>query len=222
MISQIGYCRSVGQSYQTIWLIVSGSTHHLTMNSPFWRGVLISWFILLLILASGCTEKSISEPALFVRDSEETEDPFYPITIDEGIILMNSRLSQHDPDINASAPIYYIEGRGVQYDGRAEQWIFGTVVNEDNHFVIVRSNRQDLVPYWGDIPKTAIDIEAVVLPEALISGNIQLLQNTFGGNGRIPLIQLELKDYTYTLTPSDRIGKIILYFNAFNGRPLGT
>ena len=204
----------------TTSFISIGIPNPLTMKIPFWQGGLILGVILLLILATGCTEKTTPESSITPRYPDETEDPLYPITFNEGVTLMNSIFSGDGTGHNESLPLYYVQGRSVNSQGKAEQWIFGTKVSGDQYFVIVESNRGVLVPHEMVFPERSIDVDTIVLPDALISGNMQLMQRTFGGNGSIPLIQIELQDDTYILTPSDNRGNMILYIDAITGRPL--
>jgi len=204
----------------TTSFISIGIPNPLTMKIPFWQGGLILGVILLLILATGCTEKTTPESSITPRYPDETEDPLYPITFNEGVTLMNNIFSGDGTGRNESLPIYYVQGRSVNSQGKAEQWIFGTKVSGDQYFVFVESNRGALVPHEMGFPERSIDVDAIVLPDALISGNMQLLQKSFGGNGSIPPIQIELMDNIYTLTPSDSRGEMILNIDAITGRPL--
>ena len=105
-------------------------------------------------------------------------------------------------------------------EGKAEQWIFATIIDNESYFIIVESNRQMLVPYQMGIPEGAINIDTILPPNSLITGNTYLIRDTFGKDESFPNIQLELRGNTYTITPSSGNVDRILYFNAFTGMPV--
>lgn len=190
------------------------------MKIPFCRGGLILAIISLLILSSGCVDTPISEPGIEPQSIPDTDDSFYPISFGEGINLMNSFFSEDLAIQNASYPLYYVHGRGVNREGKAEQWIFGTIINADRYFVIVESNRQVLVPYQTDIPEKVIESQKIILPDALIRRNMQFIKDAFGSNDSLPLLRIELMDDVYTLTYSAGSVNRILHFDAFTGEPI--
>jgi len=182
---------------------------------------MLIWGIILgVVLASGCSENTTQESVLTPQYPPEPEDPFYPISLNEGITLVYNLFAIERDLHNESIPLYFAQGKRVNQTGKAEQWILGVSVSGDTYFVIIESNRGVLVPYEMAFPERTIDLPGILLPDALISGNIQLLQKEFGGNGLLPPLQLELMDRTYSLTPSGDSGKKMLYFDALTGRPL--
>jgi len=187
------------------------------MNIPFWQFGLITAILITLIFLSGCTEKPVSEPEIVSEYPAEIGEPFHPITMDEGIYLLNRFSSEDLGNPDTPLPIYYAHGKEVNQEGKGEQWIFGTKLKEDQFFVVVESNKQILIPYQMDIPKKAINIKGIILPDALIAKNTPVINAAFGKNGSIPLLQFDLIENTYAITLSRGNVPRILYFEASTG-----
>jgi len=190
------------------------------MKIPFWQFGLITAIIITLAFLSGCTEKPVSEPEIVSEYPEELGEPFYPITMDEGIDLLNRFSSEDLGNPNIPLPIFYAHGKRVNQEGKGEQWIFGTKLKEDQFFIVVESNRQVLIPYQMDIAKKAINIKEIMPPDELIAKNTQVIRAAFGKNGSIPLLQLDLIENTYAITLSGGNATKILYFEASTGTPI--
>jgi len=215
-----------GHGDHTILLLVSSTTNALTMKIPVYHRGLILGCVLLVILASGCTENfssdtnSDKQSGITQKFPEATDDTQYPISVYDGINITNRFFSHYSATPNITAPIYYVLGKEVNMEGKAEQWIFATIIDNESYFIIVESNRQMLVPYQMGIPEGAINIDTILPPNSLITGNTYLIRDTFGKDESFPNIQLELRGNTYTITPSSGNVDRILYFNAFTGMPV--
>lgn len=182
--------------------------------------------VLLVILASGCIDNSASKMKMEQQSGivqifpEETEGTQYPISVYEAVTLANRYFSHYMAIPNVTVPIHYVQGREVNEEGKAKQWIFATMIDNESYFIIFESNRQMLVPYQMGIPEVAINMDTILPPYSLISGNTYLIRDTFGKDETFPDIQLELRGNTYTITPSSGSVDKMLYFNAFTGMPL--
>jgi len=209
-----------GHECQPISLIIDNTTQHLTMKIPFWRFGLISAIIVTLIFLSGCTEKPVSEPEIVSEYPAEIGEQFYPITMGESIRILNSFFSEDMDVLNTPVPVYYFHADGVNNEGKAEQWIIGTKVKNEQYFVIVESNRQVLIPYHLGFPEKVIDTTKIVYPDTLIAKNNQILKESFGEKEKIPSLAIELMGNTYTVTSSTDSGTKIRYFDASTGIPL--
>ncbi|MCQ8893956.1 MAG: hypothetical protein NQU46_04925 [Methanolinea sp.] len=185
-----------------------------------WRLALVMVIILQLTLVSGCMEKIQSESSLAPLYPEKTEESFYPISFQEGINLLNALFSNEGPTLNKTMPLYYFRGKGVNKEGKAEQWILGTEYDQNFYFVIVESNRQVLIPFQGEHPRVTVDIQKIILPDQLISKNRNGIAEAFFKNRQFSLIDVEMKNNVYSLTSSTDTMKKILYFDAYNGVPI--
>jgi hypothetical protein len=190
------------------------------MKIPYWQFGLITAIIIILIFLSGCTEKPISEPEIVSEYPAEIGELFYPITMEDSIRILNSFFSE-DLDIpNTPVPVYYFHAEGVINEGKAERWIIGTNVKNEQYFVIVESNRQVLIPYHIGFPEKMIDTTGIVYPGALIAKNNQIFKESFGEKENIPPLTIELMGNTYAVSPSSADAQKILYFEASTGTPI--
>lgn len=176
--------------------------------------------IFLIIVIAGCTEKQAPETEMVAEYPEELGDLPHPITFNEGINLMNRRLCEDLAKPYIASPLYYAEGRSVNREGKAEQWIFGTSADNQYFFVIVDINQQILIPYPSNVSEKSINIQRIIYPDTLVTKNIQLIQKSFGKTDDFPPVRIELADTTYTVTSTTGNVSRILYFNAFTGNPI--
>jgi hypothetical protein len=197
-------------------------TEYFSLMTPLSRLKisLVLAFTILLVLVPGCINKEEKSSGLVPISPEPNEEQFRPISLDEGLILMNNLDSREGGTTNATAPLYFIKGRNVNSDGKAEQWIFGTELNKDYYFILVESNRQVLIPFEGKMSQEKIEADRIMKPSALILKNRGYIMEKLGIDTQLPLLNLELNNNVYTVTlPAGTIDKI-LSFNAFSGEPL--
>ena len=173
----------------------------------------------LIILLSGCTETVPPEPPGDMVSIAEGQEPFRPITLEEGIVKMENLLSsEEEVPGNKTIPLYYIQRRAVSSDGKAEQWIFGVKADNLSYFVQVESNRQVLIPWSNELPGKEIRLPAVIPPGDLITRNGPLIARTFNKPEASLIVGLELSGNIYAVTQESGAVYRILYFDASTGK----
>lgn len=181
---------------------------------------LILAFTVLLVVVPGCINKEEKFPGLVPVYPEPAGEPFRPISLDEGLILMDNLVSREGGAANETIPLYFIKGMHVNANGNAEQWIFGTDLNREYYFILVESNRQVLIPFEGKMPQEKIDAYRIMKPSALISKNRAYIKEKLGKADQLPLLNLEMNNNVYIVTLSTGTIDKILSFNVFSGEPL--
>jgi hypothetical protein len=189
------------------------------MKIPFHIGLLTLLLVILLVLVSGCTQKSRPEPGLETGPKAELGEPFRPITLHEGLSEVYMTLTGEQQS-NEHIPLYYFQARGISSEGKAEQWIFGIKYQNDSYFVEVESNRVILVPGQVTLPQKEIDTSTIIEPGALITMNGSLIGRTFGIPETSILLDLEMSENIYAVTPQGSNAYRILYFDALTGKSL--
>lgn len=185
------------------------------------RGGLPVLILLVLAIFSGCTGTPPSGPAGDRVFAAGEGEPFRPLPLEEGILIVEQLLAEdNDPGGRANITVSYFQGRGVTSEGKAEQWIFGITADGQDFFVQVESNRQVLVPWSAGLPEKEIDPSAIILPGDLITMNGPLIARTFDVPEKSLIVDVELVENIYALTPEDGGAYRILYFDASTGSVL--
>jgi hypothetical protein len=189
------------------------------MKIPLGAVIPLVAVLVLVVMTGGCSEQLPPAPPGNTVSLSDGQEPFRPITLDEGIQNLEA-LFTSETDLPSARPrfsLVYLQGRGVSTEGKAEQWIFGVTTTCQNYFVQVESNRQVLVPWQGELPEKEIDLSALVQPGDLLARNWDSIEEEFGPEDT-SLVDLELSEGIYAVTPWRVEMYRILYFDAVTGK----
>ena len=189
------------------------------MKIPLRIGLPVLLIVIMFVLLGGCTGKVRQEAEPGAGSSAELGEPFRPITLEEGLSELNIVFTGYAQSFDPM-PLYYFQARGISRDGKAEQWIFGIKYQNDSYFALVESNRVVLMPGQPGLPTQEIFPSAIVQPGTLITTNSQLIGQTFSIPESSLLVDIEMSEYIYTITPRRSDVYKILYFNARSGEQL--
>ena len=188
------------------------------MKIPLCIGLPVLLVVIMLVMSSGCTGK-IQQEAEPGAGSAELGDPFRPITFEEGLSELNIVFTGYAQSFDPM-PLYYFQARGISREGKAEQWIFGVKYQNESYFALVESNRVVLMPGQPGLPIEEINPSVIIQPGALIAKNSQLIGKTFSIPEPSLLVDIEMSEYIYAITPRRSDVYKILYFNARTGEQL--
>jgi hypothetical protein len=191
------------------------------MKMPFYKLGIVVIALLTILLVAGCTQPQV--PA----EPENKSAGSVPMKAEQPVrIHFQEGLSRAEDVVRGDAagsspvyPVYLAQGKQIDSDGRAEQWIFGIRKDDKNYFVVVKPDSQLLQPYFLDLPAQEITASSVIDPALLIEKNRQLFTNA-GAKEPFLLPEMELSEGFYTVTFSTGSGNAVMLFNAATGNPV--
>jgi hypothetical protein len=189
------------------------------MKIPFciWGLVVI---VLLIVIATGCTEPPVPAKPESPGPSQVTEEQRYPIGFQEGLSRAEEALRDDEAGPTPAFPLYFVQAKRIDSEGKAAKWIFGIRKEDENYFVVVQSDRQALQPFPFDLPDNEITSASMTDPALFIGKNRQFFLDA---GAREPLIlpELELSEGFYTVTVTTGTGNTVMLFDAATGNPVG-
>jgi len=192
------------------------------MKMPFYQWGLVVLVLLVLLLGAGCmqTQSPVKPETESPIPTQTITEPPVRITYQEGLSLAQEAIWGDESGTAPVVPVYFAQGKGVDAEGKAEQWIFGLRNGQVNFFVVVKPDSQVLQPYPMDLPSKEITSSSVTDPALLIQKNRQLFTNA-GAREPFILPELELSEGFYTVTIVTGSGNAVLMFDAATGEPVG-
>jgi hypothetical protein len=186
---------------------------------PFYKCGLVVIVLLTMLLVAGCTQPQIpAEPQNESPGPSQTiQQPPVRIHFQEGLSLAEDVISGEESGPSPAFPVYFAQGKQIDSEGKAEQWIFGIRKGDKNFFVVVKADSQVLQPYFLDLPEQEITTSSVIDPALLIEKNRQLFTNA-GAQEPFLLPEIELSEGFYTVTVSTGNGNAVMLFNAATGK----
>jgi hypothetical protein len=190
------------------------------MKIPFCKWGLLLVVLLFIVLATGCTGPAGPAKPERPGPSQVTEEQPYPIGFQEGLSRAEEALRDDEAGPTPAFPVYFVQAKRIDSEGKAAQWIFGIRKEDKNYFVVVQSDRQVLQPFPFDLPEKEITPSSMIDPALFIGKNRQLFLDA---GAREPLIlpELELSEGFYTVTVTTGSGNAVLLFDAATGDPVG-
>ncbi|MDO9549772.1 MAG: hypothetical protein Q7J03_02245 [Methanoregula sp.] len=112
--------------------------------------------------------------------------------------------------------ILFIQGRNLDENGKAGQWIFGINKGHINELRIYDSSGWTIIAWNNTISADEIELDRIITPDILFDQNkIQILKNS---PSAIPAQwDIELKNGTYTVMMTSGSTSEILRINAITG-----
>jgi hypothetical protein len=191
------------------------------MKMPFYKLGLVVTILLTILLVAGCTQTQIpAEPENESAGSSQTigQQPVR-ISYQEGLLSAGDALRTTASGPSPAFPVYFAQGKQIDSDGNAEQWIFGIRKDGENFFIVVNPDSHILQAYPVDLPGKEITSSSVIDPALLIGNNRQLFSDA-GAKEPFLLPELELSEGFYTVTVSTGSGNTVMLFNATTGNPI--
>ena len=191
------------------------------MKMPFYTLGLVVIILLTILLVTGCTQtQNPEEPKNESAGSSQTiEQQPVRISYQEGLLSAGDALRTTASGPSPAFPVYFAQGKQIDSDGNAEQWIFGIRKDDKNYFVVVNPTSQVLHPYPMELPEQEITSSSVIDPALLIGNNRQLFSDA-GAKEPFLLPEMELSEGFYTVTVSTGSGNTVMLFNATTGNPI--
>ena len=191
------------------------------MKMPFYKLGVALIALLTILLVAGCTQPQIpAEPENKSAGSAPTkEEQPVRISFQEGLSMAEAALFGEESGPALAYPVYFAQGKQIDSEGNAEQWIFGIRKGDENIFVVVKPTSQLLQPYFLDLPEQEITSSSVIDPARLIEKNRQLFTNA-GAEEPFVLPEMELSEGFYTVTVSTGSGNVVMLFDAATGDPI--
>jgi hypothetical protein len=191
------------------------------MKMPFYKLGLVVIVLLTILLVAGCTQPEIpAEPQNESAGPSQTiEQQPVRISYQEGLSKAQAALTNDISGKHPVFPLYFAQGKQVDSEGKAEQWIFGIRKDDENFFVVVNPTSQVLQPYPMELPEREITNSSVIDPALLIEKNRQLFTKA-GAQEPFLLPELELSEGFYTVTVSTGSGNAVMMFDAATGNPI--
>jgi hypothetical protein len=191
------------------------------MKMPFYTLGLVVIVLLTILLVAGCTQPQIpAEPKNESAGSSQIpkEQPVR-INFQEGLSRAEAALTSGASGPPPAFPVYFAQGKQVDSDGKAAQWIFGIRKDGENFFIVVNPDSHIIQAYPLDLPGKEITSSSVIDPALLIVKNRQLFTDA-GAKEPFLLPEMELSEGFYTVTVSTGSGNAVMIFNATTGNPI--
>jgi hypothetical protein len=191
------------------------------MKMPFYKWGLVVIVLLTILMAAGCTQPEIpAKPDTEgVGSSPITQAQPVRISFQEGLSKAEEALSGDVSGTLPAVPVYFAQGKGIDSEGKAEQWIFGIRKDDKNYIVVVNPTSQILQPFYLDLPAKEITSSSVIDPALLIDKNRQRFTDV-GAREPFLLPEIELSEGFYTVTVSTGSGNAVMMFDTATGNPI--
>jgi hypothetical protein len=191
------------------------------MKMPFYKPGLVVIVLLTMLLVAGCTQPQVPAELHNVSagPTQTIEQQPVRIQFQEGLSLAEEAIGSSASSPSPAFPLYFAQGKQIDSEGKAEQWIFGIRKEDKNYFVVVNPTSQVLQPYYLDLPAKEITSSSVIDPALLIEKNRQLFTNA-GAQGSFLLPEIELSEGFYTVTVATGSGNAVMMFDAATGNPI--
>lgn len=118
--------------------------------------------------------------------------------------------------LGTNVTILYIHGEDVDTSGLAKMWTFGLKKDGEGVFFALTGLGESVVPWPGNLPTQEIELDRMVLPDALVKKNRNIAGLSPQGADN-PFTMLELRDGLYMLTTIDGT---IYTFDQITGNPV--